>query len=198
MNEFFRIKNKAKNVPVEDHISCENKIPFQLIRRQGKMITIRVSEDAGVFVSAPRHVPLDMISGFVDKKSAWIIAQKLKTNNRISLPVFSAADKRRHARNVHEKANHFLASYSGKKPKKVYVRYSKTRWGSCSSLGNISLNGYLDILPEELFVYVILHELTHLVHMNHSKAFWIDLSERISSPQSYRKKLEAYKIPKIQ
>jgi predicted metal-dependent hydrolase len=197
MNELFHNKNRAKKSSVEHLISCENQILFQLIRRKGKMITIRVSDDADVLVSAPRHVPLDVIIGFVDKKSNWIYAQQQKADDRTMLPVFSEAEKRRHAANVHQKAKLFLADYKGKKPKKVFVRYSKTRWGSCSSLGNISLNGYLDILPEELFEYVILHELTHLIHMNHSKAFWNVLSEQIDDPQSYRKKLETFKIPSI-
>lgn len=197
MNEFFRIKNKDKKSSMESHISTENQIPFQLIRRQGKMITIRISDDAGVVVAAPKHVPLGTIVGFVDKKSAWIWDQQQKSDDRILLPVFSETEKRIHADSVRAKANRVLENYDGKRPKRVFIRYSKTRWGSCSSLGNISLNGYLDLLPDELFVYVILHELTHLVHMNHSKAFWSDLSKRIANPQTHRKKLEEYKIPNI-
>ncbi|MCG8532790.1 MAG: M48 family metallopeptidase [Desulfovibrionales bacterium] len=54
----------------------------------------------------------------------------------------------------------------------VQVRLQKTRWGSCSSRGGISLNARLLLLPEELLRYILLHELAHRKHPNHSQNYW--------------------------
>lgn len=76
--------------------------------------------------------------------------------------------------------------------KKIRINHAKTRWGSRSSNGTISLNLMLMIMPTELSDYVLLHELNHIKHMDHSSAFWADL-ERIC-PQAKRKRdaLKAY------
>lgn len=59
----------------------------------------------------------------------------------------------------------------------VKVSSAKGRWGSCSSKGNINLSLYLVLLPRHLQDYVLQHELTHLVEMNHSPRFWARLDE---------------------
>ena len=65
-----------------------------------------------------------------------------------------------------------LAEQHGFCYRKVTIRLQKSRWGSCSKAGDISLNAKLLFLPQELTRYVLLHELAHLKHMNHSEAFW--------------------------
>lgn len=55
---------------------------------------------------------------------------------------------------------------------KLYIRSQKTKWGTCSSKRNISLNKNLVKCPRWIQNYVIIHELCHLIHMNHSKKFW--------------------------
>jgi predicted metal-dependent hydrolase len=65
-----------------------------------------------------------------------------------------------------------LAQAHGFRHQKVTIRLQKSRWGSCTRGGNISLNAKLLFLPMELLRYVMLHELAQLKHMNHSKAFW--------------------------
>ncbi|HOM01731.1 MAG TPA: SprT family zinc-dependent metalloprotease [Acetivibrio sp.] len=66
----------------------------------------------------------------------------------------------------------FFAPQIGVCPRKVTVRDQKTRWGSCSIKGNISLNWRLIMAPMEVVDYVIVHELCHMKEMNHSKNYW--------------------------
>ncbi len=70
-----------------------------------------------------------------------------------------------------------LASMHGFQPKKIFIKKLKSKWGSCSSLGNINLNLFLMKMPVELIDYIILHELTHLEHPNHGPGFWKKLNE---------------------
>ena len=65
-----------------------------------------------------------------------------------------------------------LSQKFGLEVTKVRVGNQKSRWGSCSSKGTISLNWRLLLLSYSLSQYVILHELAHLKHLNHSLAFW--------------------------
>ena len=57
-------------------------------------------------------------------------------------------------------------------PKKIIVRSYKRRWGSCSHKKDISYNWKLIMAPEKIIDYVVIHELCHLIHFNHSRDFW--------------------------
>jgi predicted metal-dependent hydrolase len=72
-------------------------------------------------------------------------------------------------------------------PKKLTLKNQKTRWGSCSSEGNLNINWRLVAAPIEILDYVIVHELAHLRFMNHSKHFW-DLVERHEPEYRVREK----------
>ena len=74
--------------------------------------------------------------------------------------------------------------------KRPSVRGQKTRWASCSSSQNISLNYKLLFLPKEVVHYVLVHELCHTIHMNHSKAFWQLVDEKMPGFEPYRKVLK--------
>lgn len=71
----------------------------------------------------------------------------------------------------------FYAQYMNLQCSKVSFRCQKTRWGSCSPSGNISLNWRLVVAPVSVLNYVVIHELAHLKYLDHSNRFW-NLVER--------------------
>jgi predicted metal-dependent hydrolase len=88
-----------------------------------------------------------------------------------------------------------LANQKGVLINQIRVKKVKTRWGSCSSKSNINLSLYLMLLPEELIDYVILHELAHIKHQNHSAAFWNHLEDLLPGAKILDKQLNAHRIP---
>lgn len=79
---------------------------------------------------------------------------------------------RHHARLHLKRETNRLAQVTGLVPERVHIRLQRTRWGSCSSSGTISLNAALLLRSAEELNYVLIHELCHLRHMNHSRRFW--------------------------
>ena len=70
-----------------------------------------------------------------------------------------------------ERLNHY-APLIGRSPGRVTVREQRTKWGSCSSQGNVNFNWKLIMAPKEALDYVVIHELCHLYEFNHSPKFW--------------------------
>ena len=77
---------------------------------------------------------------------------------------------------------------------RISMRNQKTRWGSCSSNGNLNFNNRLLFVPKELVDYVVVHELAHRKEMNHSNAFWNVVEKYMPDYKERRKKLREYHI----
>jgi hypothetical protein len=77
---------------------------------------------------------------------------------------------------------------------RVTVRNQATKWGSCSSKKNINLNYKLIKLPERLIDYIIIHELCHLIHLNHSKKYWREVAKILPDYQKLERELKKYKM----
>lgn len=75
---------------------------------------------------------------------------------------------------------------------KIYFRRMRSKWGSCSSKKNLTINTYLKYLPENLIEYIIFHEMVHLIERKHNKAFWNIISKRFNDYQRNEKELLAY------
>ncbi len=86
----------------------------------------------------------------------------------------------------------WISKVTGIEYKSSSTRLLKTRWGSCNSKKEIVLSTHLIQLPWDLIDYVIMHELTHIKHLNHSKSFWSELEIILPNYKSLRKELKKY------
>lgn len=73
--------------------------------------------------------------------------------------------------------------------RKIFIKNTKSRWGSCSKLGNLNFHYRVAMLPLDLVDYVVVHELCHLKEFNHSKRFWALVAERVPEHKALRKQL---------
>ena len=78
----------------------------------------------------------------------------------------------------------------GKDYGRITVREQKSRWGSCSAKNNLNFNWKLVLAPKEALEYVVIHEMCHLIHFNHSEKFWQEVSSRMPNYDIWRKWLK--------
>lgn len=95
-----------------------------------------------------------------------------------------------HAKEIIPKRVNDFLPYIGKPVRAIHIKEQKTRWGSCSSLGNLNFNWKIIMAPPEVVDYVIVHELCHLLQMNHSAQFWQEVSKILPEYRKYRKWLK--------
>ena len=79
----------------------------------------------------------------------------------------------------------------------VHLRFARSQWGSCSPRGVIMLNTALLFLPPSILKYVILHELAHTVHRNHSRAYWREVAWIMPTYKKALEELGEYRLPTL-
>lgn len=164
-------------------------IDFTLIQKKIKNIYIRVNREGSVIVTAPIRATQLQVSKLVEVKHKWIIAVQLRNKNQTRSQSPVPIDKTL-AKEYLTNRLRFLSSANNLTYNRVSFRSQKTRWGSCSSKKNISLNYKLFTLKPDLIDYVILHELAHTKHMNHSQEFWNFLELICVGAKKYHRELK--------
>lgn len=158
-----------------------------------RSVRFSVSPSGRLQMSVPKHTSDFLVKRFLNTNRALI---------REKIPIKSPETQRaRDAKKkiLMKKAREYLPyrlEYYAKLYNYDYDRcrlsHAATRWGSCSSNRTISLNIGLMNVPEPLRDYVILHELAHLNHMDHSEAFWAEVGSHDPRYKEHRKKLKAF------
>jgi hypothetical protein len=177
------------------HIEGIGPVLFERSAR-ARRILITVSPGRGVRVAIPRRATIESAIKFVQAKKSWLKKHLARTRDyekqkQVFSDAFLSIDKVKARRQIISRL-HQLAGRYGFTFSKVSVRNQKTRWGSCSARGNISLNIKLVALPQELSDYVLLHELVHMRVHNHSRRFWKELDKYVGDGKARAKKLVEY------
>lgn len=157
-----------------------------IIRSNRRTISIEVTPDCEVIVRAPRRASYKDIERILKEKESWInkTVEKLKKRQEeydalLIEPLTEEELKRlaKRALEVIPKRVEYYAEIIGVTYGRITIRSQKSRWGSCSSKGNLNFNCLLMLTPDEVIDYVVVHELCHRKQMNHSKAFWLEVSK---------------------
>lgn len=158
-----------------------------------KSVKFSISTSGRLQMSVPKYT------------SNFLLKRFLKTNRKIireKLPIKDPKEQRardyqkkvlmKKARDYLPYRLEYLANLYGYKYDRCRLSHANTRWGSCSSNRTISLNIGLMKLPEVLRDYVIIHELAHLNHMDHSSAFWAEVYSHDKNYKNHEKKIKHF------
>lgn len=151
---------------------------YKLIRSGRKSISIRITGDGQVEIRAPFGCPDWQIEKILARKQEWILRNQIRQREldrlrrKNALTPEAEAAAREEARRRLKERTAFFAERMDVSYGKITVREQRTRWGSCSSRGNLNFNWKLIRMPREILDYVVVHELAHRKEMNHSRAFY--------------------------
>lgn len=174
-------------------------IPVQVIYSGRKSLGLQVKGDGAVCARVPFGVPDGTVRYFIERHVSWILRKREKQAapdgvSATSLPeVMTAAGKRQIRQLVTQRVAYY-AEVMGIAYGRITMRNQRTRWGSCSSDGNLNFNCRLLYVPPELVDYVVVHELAHRRHMDHSAAFWQEVERYLPDYRERRERLKQYSI----
>lgn len=165
---------------------------YRIVRSSRKTIAIEVKLNGEVLVRCPRRMAAEAVHAFVRSKQRWIEKQlqRIPVTNE---PTFTAEELealREKTRDLVTARSTYFAPLVGVNCNRIAVRIQHTRWGSCSSKGNLNFNCLLCLLPPEVADYVVVHELCHRKHMNHSPLFWAEVERVLPDYRELRKWLK--------
>lgn len=167
---------------------------IEIQRCNRKSIVITVNSKAQVVIKAPYRTTDVEIQEILKKRAAWIkehVDKVIRERERAdSLEPLSNEDLQKlcdSAVDYIPKRVEYFAAIVGVNYGRITIRNQKTRWGSCSSRGNLNFNCLLMLTPSDIIDYVIVHELCHRKVMNHSPKFWSEV-EKVLPDYKIRRK----------
>ena len=163
-------------------------------------ISLAVQPTGEIRLSHPPYISQRRALEFLESKREWVQKVRARYATRPAQPKLSAHE----VESLRSQAKEYLparvaeiASQFGFRYGRVTIRAARSKWGCCTSQGNLSLSLFLMLLPRHLQDYVIVHELCHTVHHNHSPKFHALVDRCLQGKEKeFIKELRGYHIPR--
>ena len=152
-------------------------VSYRLIRSGRRTVSLEITRELEILVRAPQRMPKYQIDAFVEKHRAWVDVHLEKARERAArIPPAPTEEERqdciRKARElIPQRAAHYGA-LMGLTPAGITITGAEKRFGSCSAKDRLSFSWRLMLYPPEAIDYVVVHELAHIRHKNHSREFY--------------------------
>ena len=192
MERIYRIKYQSKLY----------ELPYEVVYSRRKTCAVSISAEGKITLRLPLRTSEAQVRHLLLDKQHWIITHYLEAVKRAkNRPVSNLTDTQRAAlekRYITAAKEYFpkrvacFAPLTGGTYTRITIRDQKTRWGSCSSRGTLSFNYRLIFAPPRVLDYVVVHELCHLTHMNHSRDFWNLVASVMPDYKIYRSWLKEH------
>lgn len=174
-----------------------------MVYSRRRSLALEIKTDGQVIIRAPEGISEGVLMEFVRTRQEWILKKwfDLETKRRNLAQVFPhdyeedpklEAAYRRKARERIGQRTAYFAALMGVTYGRISIRSAKTRWGSCSSEGNLNFHWKLVLMPPEVLDYVVVHELAHRKEMNHSRKFWAEVKNVLPDYEKRRKWLKEF------
>jgi predicted metal-dependent hydrolase len=148
---------------------------YEIKYSKRRTVSLKITE-GGLVVLAPTGLSRERIDQIVNKHEKWIEkhTEKVKRESDFwgSMTDEDIRALREDAREILTKKTRLYSNIMGLSYGRITITGAKTRFGSCSSAGALSYSYRLMAYPDRAIDYVVVHELCHLVHMNHSREFY--------------------------
>ena len=174
-----------------------NNLQFALKKsKKAKNIKIEIKKNGEIFLIVPRFIPNFLAVQFLNTKRNWALKKQkeiLEKKEKQKIPELSQEDffkyKKEALKKIQKRVEYF-AKKGDFAYGKITIKNNKTNWGSCSAKGNLNFNYRLIFLEPKEMDYIIIHELSHLREMNHSKKFWLEVKKLCPEYKEIRKRIK--------
>ncbi len=149
---------------------------YKVVHSDRKTIAIQVDEECNITVKVPNYARREDVDAFVLKKKPWlekaVKKQMQKKTQRRTFTDAEIKEMRKQAKEIIPEKVEYYSRLMGVKPACVKINSAKKRFGSCSPQNNLNFSLYVMAKDTRFIDYVVIHELAHIKHHNHSKAFY--------------------------